>query len=41
MSPREVVDETLNELPMDACRKIFYENAARLYHIDVDACLQD
>jgi predicted TIM-barrel fold metal-dependent hydrolase len=38
-SPRQVVDDTLEELPEAVCRKIFFENAARLYHVEAPAGL--
>ena len=37
--PRQVVDDTLEELPEAVCRKIFFENAARLYHVEAPAGL--
>ena len=32
---REVVDDMLTYLPADMCKKVLYENAARLYGVDV------
>lgn len=34
-TPRQVVNDTLDELPESLCRKIFYETAAKLYRVEV------
>ena len=34
-TPRQVVNDTLDELPEELCRKIFYETAAKLYRVEV------
>jgi predicted TIM-barrel fold metal-dependent hydrolase len=33
-NPRKMAEEALSGLPDDVIRKIFYDNAARLYHLD-------
>lgn len=34
-NPRDLVDENLGDLPEDLVRKVLYENAARVYHLDL------
>ena len=36
-NPKVVVEETLGDLPDDFVRKVLYETAARLYHLDLPA----
>jgi uncharacterized protein len=35
LAPREHIRRNFSELPEDAVRKVLYENAVRLYHLDV------